>query len=377
MMDDNGRGGLLRRHLEGFAERDPDLFYRKKLKKFFLVLKIRAGRIPEAVTRTLIPLTKDLILRTLVLFIDPQITTDQKMRVLRQGFGGLHRKPVKVEIFRILVRLKKFLLHFGSALAYGHSLKSHNIKLAAPGPEKIRNALIRFTGLPRECETHQLTLTGALQHDKIISFRITFVIAVDDLRLQDLFSDRLILEPLKKGLHIFLEIKLKFARRPVPLLELPLSPVKRDLVDPGEYLLHPEILEDPVTEERRLGNGIITVDMKRRTSGFYFTMRNSVHTPRCRSLRACAGRRFCHLCNGNGRFHNGFRFFFGRRPAALKAFHDFETGKSIAAVMDRPLIGLREVAFHKTFRKRCAAANHRDLHPAPVHFLKILFHDQC
>ena len=114
------------------------------MEKFFLILKIRTGRIPKAVTRTLIPLPEDLIFRTLIPFIDPQITTNQKMRVLGQCLGSLHGKPAKIKIFRILIRFEKFLFHLTGALTHGHRMESHDIKLSPLRPEKICDTLIRF-----------------------------------------------------------------------------------------------------------------------------------------------------------------------------------------------------------------------------------------
>ena len=92
MVDDNRAGGLLRVQLEFLGQFHAYAIWLQDVHQNCLLLKVRAGRIPERVTRSSIALLANQGVHIrIVARRQPQFFAYPGVPVLRQGLGELHR----------------------------------------------------------------------------------------------------------------------------------------------------------------------------------------------------------------------------------------------------------------------------------------------
>src|SRR5437867_3228530 len=119
MVDDEGRGRLLRLELVASGKPHPYLLRVQQSKHFLLVLERRAGPVAQRETPSAVALFKERENVRAVEVRDLQFITDSLVKILRKGLGRFDAEPMQVEISSVFVPRKQlagdFRREIGSA----------------------------------------------------------------------------------------------------------------------------------------------------------------------------------------------------------------------------------------------------------------------
>src|SRR5258708_31362449 len=258
MMHYQRRCRLLRLEQKPRSQPHPHILLRlQQRKQLRLVLQIRASRIPKRTPRPTILLMKQIANRRSILARNPQLFAHSLVMQLRESRRGLHTKPMKIQILRILPALKQFLCLYGSLGSNGNQRKPNHIHLpgslrskeirntksaSLPLPRKSKSQKFRSAGVPPAVAGASRSRTVRLIYDNIVPFTQTRKIPVNDFRLKQPsrshFLLNLLLDRTKLLFHQPHVIRLRSR------LQLPLILEKRSLIDirkniPYVVLLHP------------------------------------------------------------------------------------------------------------------------------------------